>query len=230
MTSYSAIIIGGTGAVGGAALSTLLTSEWCTSVTAIVRRPVDIFDGMDRAALAGRDKLTVEQVDYEDLERETARLAEGTDVAFCTVGIGQPRKADPALFRKVDVEYAGAFARGCAAGGVRHISLLSSVGTKEGSRNRYIRVKADAERAVTEAGCARTSLFRPSVLVTDEIRYGLQDRITQAVFPTMARLFPLKYRQIHVRQLGRAMVLNAERSGSGVEILRYPEFAALLEA
>lgn len=230
LMTYDAIIIGGTGAVGRAVLSTLLSSERCTSVTAIVRRPVDIFEGMDRAALGGRDKLTVEQVDYAGLEEEAARLSRGAEVAFCTVGIGQPRKVDPALFRKVDVEYAGAFARGCAASGVRHISLLSSVGTKPDSRNGYLRVKADAERAVSEAGCERTSLFRPSLLATDDIRYGPQDRITQSVFPLVSWLLPAQYREIHVKDLGRAMVLNAERSGTGVEILRYPEFKELLQA
>ncbi len=88
----------------------------------------------------------------------------------------------------MDIEYAGAFAKGAAVVGVGHISLLSSVGANPASRSRYLRVKAEAEQAVIAAGIARTSLFRPSLLVTHDIRYGLQDRLTQALFPIVAPL------------------------------------------
>ena len=57
-----------------------------------------------------------------------------------------------------------------------------------------------------------TSLFRPSLLVTREIRYGLQDRITQRVFPIVAGLLPRRYHQVRV------------------EVLEYPDFIRLLRA
>ena len=91
-------------------------------------------------------------------------------------------------------------------------------------------MKAEAEGVVAGAGIARTSLFRPSLLVTREIRYGLQDRLTQALFPLVAPLFPRRYHQIRVEDLGRAMRWNAETCGSdGVEVLHYPEVVALLQ-
>ena len=89
------------------------------------------------------------------------------------MGIGQPRKATPEELRRVDIECPGAFAKGPAATGVGHISLLSSIGANSASRSRYLRVKAQAEQAVAAAGVTRTSLFRPSLLITRDIRYGL---------------------------------------------------------
>jgi uncharacterized protein YbjT (DUF2867 family) len=86
-----------------------------------------------------------------------------------------------------------------------------------------------AERAVIEAAVPRTSIFRPSLLVTREIRYGLQDQVTQAVFPLLSPVLPRRFHQITVEDLGRAMQVNAEASGpAGVEYLYYSDFRALL--
>ena len=81
------------------------------------------------------------------------------------------------------------------------------------------------------AGIARTSLFRPSLLVTRQIRYGMQDLLTQRLFPLVAPLLPKRYHGIRVEDLARAMRVNAERPGRpGVEVLEYPDFMALLGA
>lgn len=217
---YQAIMVGATGAVGGALFRELVASPQCESVIALVRRPVD---------LGGAGKARVEVVDLAGLEEATARWAAGCDRAFCTMGVGQPSKVPFEEFWRVDVEYAGAFARGAAAAGVRHVSLLSALGAKLESRVRYFRVKGAAEEAVTKAGLPRTSFFRPSLLVTKDIRYGLLDRFAQTVFPVIARVLPANSHEIRVEDLGRAFCLNAERPGrASVEILHYPEFAALL--
>lgn len=220
-----AIVVGATGAVGSSLVRELLASPAFTQVTALTRRAVTSFD-----ADAGREKLRLEVVDLANLERDSARLGAGCDAAFNTMGIGQPRKVSFEEFHRVDVEFAGAFARGARAAGVRHISLLSSVGTSITSSNRYIRTKGQAEQAVVTAGLARTSLFRPSLLVTKQLRYGAQDWLSQTLFPVVAPLLPRKYHQITVEDLGRAMCFNAERPGTGVEILEYPQFRALLDA
>jgi uncharacterized protein YbjT (DUF2867 family) len=168
-------------------------------------------------------------IDYQALERTTRDLAEGCRSAFCTAGIGQPRKVSAAEFWRVDVEYAHAFAAGTAAAGVQHISLLSAVGAHAGSRNRYMSTKGAAEAAVIGSHHPRTSIFRPSLLVTKQIRYGLQDRLTQALFPIVSVMLPRRYHEITVEALGRTMRLNAEAPGSpGIEYLYYPDYVALL--
>ncbi len=221
--TYRAVVVGATGAVGSALVRELLASSACDGIVALTRRPMD-----DERADA---KLRGHIVDFDRLEVATTELAAGCTVAFCTMGVGQPRKVSRDDVWRIDVEYAGAFARGAASAGIRHISLLSSVDANANSRNPYLRMKAAAERAVMDAGIARTSLFRPSVLQTREIRYGLQDRLTQALFPPLARLLPVpaRYRAIPVDDLARAMRLNAERERSpGVEVLEYSQFQALL--
>ena len=215
-----AIVIGATGAVGSSLVRELLASPRVEHVVTLTRRPVDF---------GTQPKLVSRVIDLDDLERETADAALGCDTAFCTMGVGQPRKLSKEEVRRVDVDYAAAFARGARAGGVRHISLLSSVGADAGSRSFYLRLKGDAEAGVVAAGIARTSLFRPSLLVTKEIRYGLQDRLTQALFPPLSALLPSRFHPITVEDLGRAMRINAELDApDGVEFLEYPQFKALL--
>lgn len=221
MTSYRALVIGATGEVGSALVRELAASPACGGIVALTRRKAD--------ELQSLSKLVAHIVPFDTLEARAAELGAGCDAAFCTMGVGQPRKVRFEEVRRVDVDYAGAFARGAAAAGVRHISLLSSVGANAASRNPYIRLKGDAERAVSAAGIARTSLFRPSLLVTRQIRYGLQDRVTQALFPVLAPVLPSRYHPIRVEDLGRAMRVNAERPGpDGIEILEYGEFIQLL--
>ena len=185
------------------------------------RRPLDTFKTSA--------KVQVHVIDLEDLESQAAVLGAGCDAAFNTMGVGQPSRTPKEEVWRVDVEYAGAFARGCRSAGARHISLLSSVGANSGSRSYYIRVKGSAEETVRAAGIRHTSLFRPSLLVTPEIRYGLQDRLTQAILPRVTWMLPARYHEIRVEDLGRAMRVNAERpEREGVELLYYPQFQQLL--
>src|SRR5882757_2793078 len=109
------------------------------------------------------------------------------------MGVGQPRKMAKDEVRKVDVDYTAAFARGVRSAGVRHISLLSSTAADPAARSFYLRLKGDAEAGVAAAGISRTSFFRPSLLVTREIRYGLQDRLTQFLFPLVSPLLPGRF-------------------------------------
>lgn len=216
MNPYRAIVVGGTGAVGGALVRELGTSPLCGGVTSIGRRSVE-----GKGA-----KVTQRIVALEALQSVDAS---GHEVAFCTLGVGQPRKIPAAEHWKVDVESATAFARACRRDGVRHISLLTSVGADAGSRSRYLRVKGAVEKNYRELGFERLSFFRPSLLVTPDIRCGLQDRISQIGFPLLSWAMPGRFHQIRVEDLGRAMRINAERDGHGVEILEYPDFVRLLQ-
>ena len=226
MNAYRAIVIGGTGAVGSSLVRELIASPLCEKVTLVARQePVEgLFDD-------SKGKLRVEVIDMQQLGTEAVAPARNCDLAFSTMGIGQPRKVAKEEFWKVDVEYTTAFARACKIAGAKHFSLLSSVGANANSLTNYLKVKGVVEERIQQLGFPRVSLFRPSLLVTKQIRYGLQDRLTQALFPIFSRMFAPKFREIKVEDLGRAMRLNAERNGSaGVESLTYPEFQQLLTA
>ena len=224
MIPTRAILLGATGAVGSALLRELLAAPDWIEVTALVRKPTDHFDGFE-----GRAKLILRVTPMEQLEPMAAAAGRGATVAFSTLGVGQPRKVSREELWKVDVGYTATFAQGCKSTGVKHFSLLGAVGADLTSRSYYLRTKAKAEAAVTAQQFKRASFFRPSLLVTQEIRYGLQDRVTQALFPRLSPLLAPKFHEIRVEDLARAMRLNAERPPTApTEILHYPECAALL--
>ncbi len=212
--------------MGSALTRELLASPGCSAVTILTRRAVETFAGV-----AGAGKLTQRVVDLDRLEVEAWEPAGGCEAAFCTMGVGQPKKVSREEFWRVDVEYAGAFARGCKAAGVRHMSLLTSVGANYRSRVYYLRVKGTVETAYQALGFQRLSLFRPSLLATSQVRYGYSDWLLQRVVPRVSWMFPSRYREIRVEDLGRAMRLNAEGEARGpVEILHYEEMRALLRS
>ncbi|HCU48315.1 MAG TPA: hypothetical protein DGG94_00520 [Micromonosporaceae bacterium] len=216
---YRAVVVGSTGAVGSELLRELLAAPRCESVVALVRRPI---------ADAASPKLVQHVIDMADLEAETAKHALGCTVAFSTLGAGQPSKLSKEDFWRIDVEYAKAFALGCKAVGVEHISLLSSVGADLRSRTHYLRVKGAAEQTLIDQGFRRTSLFRPSLLVTEQTRYGWTGKVYQTVIPKLSWALPKRWHEITVKDLGRTMRLNAEAAASGVEHLYYPDFVRLL--
>ena len=225
---YHAVVLGASGAVGGALTRELLASPQCSGVTACVRRPSDELNLLPGATA----KLTVRVVSMDVLENDVASALAAVphhSAAFCTLGVGQPRKVSLAEHWRVDVEYASSFARACRNAGVNQFSLLTSVGADPGSSTRYLRVKGAIEDAVRLLNFPRASFFRPSLLVTKELRYGLQDRLTQALFPRISWMLPSRFHEIAVDELGRAMRLNAERAVTArIEIMQYAECMRLL--
>lgn len=158
---------------------------------------------------------------------ETA--AADAEVAFCTLGTGQPSKVSKEELWKVDVEYVAEFSAACRKGAVRHMSLLSSVDANPDSRIYYLKVKGEAEKRITDQGFTRSTLFRPSLISTPSARYGFSDAVAQAVWPRLSWVMPARYRAIQVADLGKAMQVNAERPAAGVvEILTNSDFRALL--
>jgi uncharacterized protein YbjT (DUF2867 family) len=165
----------------------------------------------------------------DQLGTDAVAPARNCEVAFCTMGIGQPANASKAQFWKVDVEYAVSFARACKIAGVKHFSLLSALGANVNSHFHYWHVKGVAEERISALGFKRVSLFRPSLLVTRHPRYGWKDRLTQTLFPLVSPFLSPRFRQIEVEKLGRAMRISAEqRESPGVEHLEYPQFQNLL--
>jgi uncharacterized protein YbjT (DUF2867 family) len=225
MQPYRAVLVGATGAVGSALVAELLASEACVEVRVLARRP-----------LAHEHSKLIQRTfdlgaDLEKLEAETAQAAQGCEVAFCTLGVGQPRKQSREAVWRVDVDCVAAFARGARAAGVSRLCLLSSVQPESASRSWYMRLKQGAEAAVLAAGLPHAAFFRPSLLVTEEIRYGLQDRLTQALFPLIQWALPSRFHGIRVEDLARAMRLYAEAGDEApVSILQYADFAELLKS
>ncbi len=225
---FKAVIIGGSGAVGSNVLNALFQSESCQSVISLGRKEIDT------SKFTGNfSKCKQSIVNFDNLAANQD-LFQGIDVAFCTLGVGQPSKVSKEEFWKVDVEYASSFAKLCAQSGVKYFNLLSSADANPDSKVHYLKAKGILQDRIINLGFKGTFLFQPSLLVTDEPRYGILQNLTQLTFPLISNFLPNRYHEIHVKDLGKAMFKRSEmalinKEVAVIEFLTYIDFVTLLK-
>ena len=213
------LLIGGTGAVGGAAARALLENPGLEQLTLLGRREAEL----------EHPKLRQHRVDLFK-PADYAELLAGHRAAICCVGVGEPSKMDDADFVRIDKELPLTFAGACKEAGAAHFQLLSSVGVSLDSRSMYLRTKGELEQGLRDLAFERLSLFHPSMILTPENRYGVAQGLTLAIWPKLTPLLAggaRKYRGVQVAQLGAAFAANVFASGSGEEVLEWDDFQAL---
>lgn len=192
--TFAVIILGGTGQVGGAAVTELLTIPACREVVMISRK-----------AVAARPKvrnvvLNTEAADFADrvaaVVRETTASGPVSAVSCAGIGSGSLRLSEDAL-RQVELGVVGAFARGCFEAGVTQFCLLSAVGSTARSRFRYPRIMGLKEDNVRSIGFSRLAIFRPGIIVGNANSPGWS--------VWLGHLLPGSFGNIDQQILGRAI-------------------------
>src|SRR6201993_3379193 len=215
--NFAAMILGGTGQVGGAAVKELLAIPQCREVVMITRKPI---------AARSRVRNVVLDTGAADFAERTASLArevlsQGPASAVSCVGVGSgSRRWSEEELRRLELGVVGAFARGCHDAGIAQFCLLSAAGSTARSRFRYVRVMGMKEDTVRNVGFARLAIFRPGIIVGN------------AHTPTwvgwLGNLVPESFGNIDQRILGRAIAAEiALHSGESGEVIR--ENAAMKE-
>lgn len=224
------VLLGATGAVGGHVLAEVLSSPVFAAVTTLGRRPA----ALPPAVVAAPDKLAQHVVDVATPESYRQYLPGHSD-AICTLGVGDPAKLPREEVWRIEVDYVVAFASACRKAGVERFSLMTSVGSDPSSRAYFLKMKGTLEEQVKALGFPRLRIFRPSMILTPENRYGLSQAITLAVWPKLNWVLqgPLRAtRGIRVEDLGRAIGLDAARGGrdDGTQIYTWDDFQTILKA
>ena len=192
--NFAAIILGGTGQVGGAAVAELLAIPNCRQVVMVTRKPF---------APRARVRNVVLDTSAPDFAERTAALArevlsEGPTSAISCVGVGSGsmRWSEEEL-KRLELGIVGAFARGCRNAGLAQFCLLSAVGSTSRSRFRYVRVMGMKEDTVRSIGFKRLAIFRPGIIVGNAH--------TPAYAGWFGKLIPGKFGNIDQHILGRSM-------------------------
>src|SRR6201989_1266809 len=155
--NFAAIILGGTGQVGGAAVVQLLAIPECREVVRVTRK---------RIAARSRVRNVVLDTGAADFAERTAALArevlsQGPASAVSCVGVGSgSRRWSEEELRRLELGVVGAFARGCHDAGIAQFCLLSAVGSTARSRIRYVRVMGMKEETVRNISFTPLSIFR----------------------------------------------------------------------
>ena len=215
--NFAAIILGGTGQVGGAAVAELLAIPECREVVMVTRKAV---------AARARVRNVVLDTGAADFATRSASLARevlsqgpASAVSCVGVGAGSARWSEEEL-QRLEVGVVGAFARGCHDAGIAQFCLLSAVGSTARSWIRYARVMGMKEDTVRSIGFARLAIFRPGIIVGNAH--------TPAWAGWLGKLVPGPYGNIDQQILGRSIAAEiALHSRDAGEAIR--ENAAMKE-
>jgi len=192
--NFAAIILGGTGQVGGAAVAELLAVPECREVVMVTRKPVPA---------RSRVRNVVLDTGAADFAKRTAALtrevlSQGPTSALSCVGVGSgSARWSEVELQRLEVGVVGAFARGCHEAGIAQFCLLSAVGSTARSRFRYVRVMGMKEDAVRSIGFTRLAIFRPGIIVGNAH--------TPAWVGWLGSLVPGPFGNIDQRVLGRSI-------------------------
>ena len=204
MQPYSAIVLGSTGNVGRQIVNLLAASPAVRQVVVVNRRQTGEFKGLVKVR-----EVLVPDVDTLPKAAEAAAREAGATVAFCAIGVGKgSRKMPQAEVRKVEVQYPEAFAKGCKAGGVLSMGLLTAAGSDIKSSFSYVRIIGEKEKAVTDVGIPALGVFKPSVILGN----SNTPSYLNYVFPAVQFVLPSRYHAIHKNQLARAMFEGTQRA------------------
>ena len=159
---FAAIVLGGTGQVGGAAVAELLAIPECREVVMVTRKPIAAGSRVCNVVLdTGAADFVVQTA---ALARDVLSQGPASAVSCVGVGSGSMRWSEEEL-KRLELGVVGAFARGSRDAGVAQFCLLSAVGSSARSRFRYVRVMGMKEDTLRSIGFTRLAIFRPGIIV-----------------------------------------------------------------
>jgi uncharacterized protein YbjT (DUF2867 family) len=149
-----ALVAGASGLVGGRLLGLLLQSPFYTRVHALSRRPL-LFDHPRLANRVVRFEASL-QAQLKGLQCQEA---------FCCLGTTIREAGSQAAFRAVDLELVLEFAQLALGCGAQRLVVVSSLGANATSKNFYLRVKGEMEKALEGVGFRALDILQPSLLL-----------------------------------------------------------------
>jgi len=206
--SRTALLLGGTGLVGGHCLNQLVADSRYSRVTALTRRPFP-----DKSE-EPEGNLDVRVVDFDRLAEEWDFTA--TDVYLC---LGTTMNSSKETLQRVDHDYTVEAARLAHEAGAQRVAIVSAVGAAPQSRLHMLRVKGQTERDVAALGYDCVEIFQPGTLLGQRTKRRPGQGVANAIGPIVARLMvgPLKrFRPVRSEAVATAMIAALDLNKPGV--------------
>ena len=196
----TALVVGGSGAIGSELLKELLASGRYDRIHSVGRRLLKL----------NCDQIVEHVVDFERLAGWS--LEESVDDVFCAIGTTLQAAGSAEAFRRVDcdiVMQVGALAKRLNA---RTLSVVSSLGADVSAGSLYLQTKGAMEGALIALKLPVLHIFRPSLLAGSLNRadFRLKEVLANGL---LAVLGPLvlhgrlrQYRRVAPAAVARAMV------------------------
>lgn len=200
------LLVGATGAVGGAVLEQALERREVGRIVAPTRRPL-----ARRAA-----KLDNPVLDLAALTGDEDFWA--CDAVICTLGTTIRAAGSQAAFARVDRDLPIAVGRFARAAGATRYALNSSLGASPGG-NFYLRTKAEAEQGIIDLDFASVTILRPSLIDAEREESRPAEHLGVLFARALKPVIPKKYRAVTPQQIARALLRGVLDGEPGVHFV-----------
>lgn len=212
------VVIGASGLIGSALISSLCKDESIGKITIIAR---SLF-------VISNPKIIIKIIDFENTNQFQNALKDA-DVIFCAVGTTLKKvKGDISAYRKVDYDIPVNAAKYGKESGAMHFAVVSSYGADSSKSNFYLKLKGEMEDALREMNLPSLYIFRPSLLLGKRRERRLLEDIGQSVLPIVAPLFPSNMRPILGGDVAKAMIEAVKQNKDAHKVYHYNDMMALI--
>lgn len=187
-------VIGGTGLVGRQLVQLLLENDFFSEVKLFVRRDIEL----------SHPKLKVFIVNYSEPKTWSQHLS--GDILFSALGTTLKQAGSKEKEYEVDFTFNLNFANVAHENGIKHYTLISSLGANSKSKLFYTRMKGELDDAVISLGFYNLSILRPSSLTGDRTEKRLLEIISIPVANLITLFFLKNYRPISDATVAKAMI------------------------
>ena len=197
MLRTKSLVVGSKGLIGSSIVTQLLERK--ESVIALVRTDETSTNSL----------LDFHKVNFDDLKFSNDFFSDVKDLFIC-LGTTIKKAGSEDAFQKVDVTYCKQIAKEALQGGVKNLSIVTSVGSDSNSKNFYLKSKGLIEKQILELDFESISIYRPGLLIGPRDEFRLGEFIGQKISPYL--IDPLligslrKYRSINGDKLAKAMI------------------------
>ncbi len=208
-STKTALIVGGTGLVGGFCLKHLLNNYHYSKVIALVRHKIN----------DDNPKLVQQKVDFNNLQNYS-EIIQADDI-FCCLGTTIKKAGSQENFKKVDYRYPLEIATIALQNRAKQFFFVSALGANPDSKIFYNRVKGEVERDISKLDFNTINIFRPSLLLGERQEHRLGEKIGAIFMRTFSFAFSgklKKYDAIDADTVAVAMVQSANADITGINI------------
>ncbi|KAF8328229.1 uncharacterized protein EI90DRAFT_2998225 [Cantharellus anzutake] len=211
--AFSALIVGGTGAVGRQVLKELLANPQILRVSEYGRRVTSSVDLPSTINPPG--KLTQRVVNFDKIQEEGLRDGK-FDLVVITLGTTRGNAGSWDNFVKIDREYVLATAAAARVPGLKQkIIYCSSFGAGSDKLLPYAKSKGLTEEGIAKVGYDDTIIFRPGFLTE---RGGNESRILEGIFRFFTGILShfSPHVEIKTSEVAKGMIQAALKGSSGL--------------